>query len=55
MSKTITVEDLKTELGFLPDECVVSCRDLGYGYQLVFDFKEKEFARIFIQKHKEAQ
>ena len=50
MSKVITAEDLKVELGFIPDEANVSCRDLGYGYQLVFAEGNDEVARIFISK-----
>ena len=51
MSKTITVEDLKIELNFIPSDAKVFCRDLGYGYQLVFtDSKLGEISRIFIKK-----
>ena len=55
MSKVITAEDLKVELGFIPDEANVSCRDLGYGYQLVFAEGNDEVARIFISKKVEAK
>ena len=53
MGKTITNKDLKIELGFIPENAEVFCRDLGYGYQLVF--KDKSIypdgeSRIFIRK-----
>lgn len=52
MSKTNTNKELKEELSFIPDEAQVFCRDLGYGYQLVFKWKPKEEkeARIFISR-----
>lgn len=50
MSKVRTVKDLKVELGFIPNEANVSCRDLVYGYQLVFDKGDDEVARVFISK-----
>lgn len=56
MSKTITNRNLKTEISFIPDEAKVFCRDLGYGYQLVFKYKnwegDKE-SRIFVAKYEE--
>jgi len=55
MSKVITAEDLKVELEFIPDKANVSCQDLGYGYQLVFDKGDDEVARIFISKKVETK
>ncbi len=53
MSKTLTNGDLKIQLGFVPDNAQVYCRDLGYGYQLVFIVKGIEVGRLFIRKYTE--
>ena len=55
MSKTTTLKQLKQELEFIKPELdtQVYCRDLGYGYQLVFKHGKKE-TRIFIRKYEEA-
>ena len=50
MSKTETNHQLKIELGFIPDGAQVYCRDLGYGYQLVFISGGEENDLIFIRK-----
>ena len=56
MTKTHTLMQLKQKLEFIkPDEDTqVYCRDIGYGYQLVFKHGEKE-TRIFIRKYEEEQ
>ena len=53
MSRVISNENLKTVLSFIPDNAIVTCRDLGYGYQLVFKLKDGDDTRIFISKEKE--
>ena len=53
MSRTVSNKDLKIELSFIPDEAKVFCRDLGYGYQLIFKWKKDKEARMFIAKEKD--
>lgn len=50
MSKTLTNKDLKIELSFIPDNAQIYCRDLGYGFQLVFKSEKYMESRIFIRK-----